>query len=178
LEEKQMANQLALNLLKAVIDGGGYWGWAVFYGADLQEADLHEADLQGANLQGADLRGANLSGARGLLATTDWIFHNLEKTPDGLIVYKRIGQTTFNAPESWKMEPGSILTEVCNPCRTSECACGVNFGTLEWCKRNYTDAALWRCLIRWEWAAGIVVPYHTDGKARCEKLELVERVAL
>ena len=35
---------------------------------------------------------------------------------------------------------------------------------------------IWKLLIRWEWLPGVVVPYNTDGKIRCERAELVEVV--
>ena len=71
----------------------------------------------------------------------------------GYIVYKRIGAAlTHKAPpDHWTIVPGAILREVVNPCRVSDCACGINFGTREWCADHYPDAALWRCRIRWAW---------------------------
>ena len=74
------------------------------------------------------------------------------------------------------IEPGAVIDENCSPVRTVNCACGVNFGTRDWCESNYTDAAMWQCLIRWKWLAGVVVPYGTDGNARCERLELVKEI--
>ena len=41
---------------------------------------------------------------------------------------------------------------------------------------RYAHAALWRCRIRYEDGPGVVVPYNTDGKARCERLELLEEM--
>jgi uncharacterized protein YjbI with pentapeptide repeats len=143
--------------------------------ADRKRANLLEADLLEADLREANLREANLSGSGGLLSAIDWMAE-MEQSADGWIVYKCIGKTQFPAPESWRVEPGAILSEVANPDRTCDCACGVNFGTRAWCDANYTDAVLWRCLIRWEWGPGVVVPYNTDGKARCERLQLVEVV--
>lgn len=32
---------------------------------------------------------------------------------------------------------------------------------------------IWKVLIRWEWLPGVVVPYHTNGKVRCERVELL-----
>jgi len=94
----------------------------------------------------------------------------------GWIVYKAIGDTTFSVPPDWTIRPGEILLEVVNPDRCTECGCGVNFGTLEWCLRNYPHSVIWRCLIRYEDGPGIVVPYNTDGKARCERMTLIEIV--
>ena len=158
-------------------NGGKY---ANLSGADLSYANLSGADLRAANLSGADLREANLywanlSGCTGLLSASDWM-GALERSQDGWIVYKRIGETQYHAPESWHIDPGAILTEIVNPNRNCDCACGVNFGTLAWCNAHYTDCVLWRCLIRWEWGPGVIVPYNTDGKARCERLQLLEVV--
>ena len=77
-------------------------------------------------------------------------------------------------PDTWKIEPASFVEEVVNPLPTIDCGCGVNFGTLGWVNANYGNADIWRCRIRWEDLAGVVVPYNTDGKARCSRLELLE----
>lgn len=39
-------------------------------------------------------------------------------------------------------------------------------------KRNYKGET-WKVLIRWEWLCGVCVPYMTDGKIRCERVELI-----
>ena len=158
-------------------------------GANLREANLNEANLSRANLSEADLRraylswanlsGANLSGAKGFLDPTAWLQEQFESDAKGLIVYKAIGETYYAAPDHWTIEPGAVLEEVCNPTRTNDCACGVNFATLEWIKqREYAscDVTVWRCRIEWMDLAGVVVPYNTDGKARCARLQLLERV--
>jgi len=62
-----------------------------------------------------------------------------------------------------------------NANRTDVCGCGINVAPLEWVKRNY-KGVIWKVLIRWEWLAGVCVPYNTDGKIRCERVELVEVV--
>jgi hypothetical protein len=112
-----------------------------------------------------------------MLSAIVWL-SQFERYEQGIIVYKKIGYTDFTPPDTWEIKAGSLLTEVVNPDRGTSCGSGVNFGTLEWCKEHYTDSnsVLWKCLIRWEHCAGIVVPYNTDGKARCERLELVEIV--
>ena len=66
-----------------------------------------------------------------------------------------------------------MITEVVNPLPTVDCACGVNVATLDWVKRHGGDRPIWRGLIRWEWLPGVVVPYNTDGKFRCGKVELL-----
>ena len=164
------------NLSGADLSGADLSG-ANLSGADLSGANLREADLRGANLSWADLSGANLSRAKGLLVAADWLREHLEMDDLGVLVYKRVGRTQYSQPESWVIEPGSVIEEVVNPCRVNDCACGVNFGTRAWCDENYTTADLWLCRIRWIDLADVVVPYNTDGKARCGRLELVERVA-
>ena len=104
------------------------------------------------------------------------IVESVDTDEFGVIVFKRIGETEYAAPDNWKIEPGAVLEEVVNPDRCSECACGVNFGTHKWCDSNYTGADLWRCRIAWLDLASAVIPYHTDGKARCGRLTLLEKV--
>ena len=165
----------------------GNFRWANLRGANLQEADLRWADLRDADLRDADLRNANLSeanlseadlsGVMGLAVSCDYL-SKLERTSEGYIVYKRIGDTSFKIKNSWIIEPGSVLEETVNPTRTQLCGCGVNFGTLEWCKKTYTESDLWKCLLRFEDLADTIVPYNTDGKARCARLTLIEKVIL
>ena len=162
-------------------------------GADLSGADLHGANLRGANLRGADLsganlhwadlrwanlRGADLSEAKGVLDPITWMAENLEATAEGYIVYKRIGidKTYSNPPEHWIIAPGEYLTEVVNPDRGTDCGCGVNVGTRNWCDDNYTEATLWRCLIEWRDLPGVIVPFNTDGKIRASRVKLLEVV--
>jgi len=148
--------------------------------ADLSGADLIDANLSGANLSGTDLRFANLSGAKNLLNASDWMANNFESDSKGYIVYKAFGNTNtyFSAPKSWKIEAGEFIEEVVNPFPTLDCACGVNFATLEWIKSTYKMdiVVIWKCRINWKDACSIVVPYNTDGKARCGRLELLEAI--
>jgi len=143
--------------------------------ADLTGADLRRADLSGANLKGANLIRADLSGSKGLLSPSQYITKHFKTTQDGIIVYKAVGLYR-NAPATWKLKPKSVLTEVCNFVPTDTCGCGINVATLKWVKAETDSRAIWKCLIRWKWMAGVCVPYNTDGKIRCEKLELVEIV--
>ena len=69
-----------------------------------------------------------------------------------------------------------MLEEVPNPDRATECGCGVSVGTREWVDNHYKESPVWRCRIRWIDLADVVVPFNTDGKARCRKLELIEIV--
>ena len=147
-------------------------------GADLSGANLRDADLRGANLSGANLRDADLSGAEGVLDPITWMAENLKATAEGYIVYKRIGvdKTHRNPPEHWIVASSEYLTEVVNPDRGTECGCGVNVGTRKWCGDNYTEAALWRCLIEWRDLPGVIIPFNTDGKIRASRVKLIEIV--
>ena len=149
--------------------------------ADLSSANLSFANLRSANLRSADLSFANLSSAnlsqsKGLLKAREWIAENFKKTRKGFVVYKKIGNTTYDKPKSWSIEVGAFLEDVVNPHPTEDCGCGVNFGTRQWCENNYSAADLWECLILFEDAPDIVVPYNTDGKARCGRLQLIKKI--
>jgi hypothetical protein len=194
----QGAELVCADLTDADLTGANLCG-ANLYRADLLVATLQDADLRGAhltsaNLLSADLRGANLhgtrmneakltkanfSGATGLLDPVEWLSANFESDADGLLVWKRLGygNTEFAPPAHWSITAGAVLTETVNPDRTCDCTCGVNFGTLAWCRDHYRGAALWRCHIAWKDLAGVVVPYNTDGKARCSRLTLLECVS-
>lgn len=133
-----------------------------------------KANLSGANLSGADLRYANLSGAKGLLSAIDYLKERFEFTSDGIIAYK-VFDGSYNPPKKWVIQSGSIITENVNPNRTNSCGCGINVAPLDWVRSHY-NGDIWKVLIRWEWLVGVVVPYNTDGKIRCERVELVEIV--
>ena len=183
------ANMRNANLSGADLSEANLYGVelsaAKLCGANLEMANLRYADLTGADLSGADLTdaeldcaklgGANLSGVKGLLSPMEWM-KQFEHDEYGWIVYKRIGKTCYEMPSHWIIEPGEYLTEVVNPDPCVACGSGVNFATRDWCNTVFSDAALWRCRIWWKWGPSIVVPYHTDGKARCGKLELIEVV--
>jgi len=145
--------------------------------ANLSYADLSYANLSGANLSYANLSYANLSGAEGILSPSEWL-QQFESDDLGIIVYKAIGSTEYDKPDHWIIQPGSVLTEVCNPDRGTDCGCGVNFGTYLWVTSNYPHhhGSIWKCRIAWRDLAGVVVPFHTTGKARCERLTLVEEI--
>ncbi len=147
--------------------------------ANLNDADLSDTDLRCANLSDADLRctnlgGADLSGAKGLLNPIEYIEKNFEKTEDGIIVYKSFGEHYAPNP-NWKIAEGSIIEEVINPLPTTACSCGINVATKEWAERECLNQ-IWECLIRWEWLAGVVVPYQTHGKIRASKVQLIKPV--
>ena len=159
---------------------GAYLSRAYLSGANLSDAnlsyaDLSYADLSDANLSYADLSYADLSGASGLIDATDYIGAHFERVKDGYIVYKTFGGA-YSKPDSWTIEPGAIIEEVCNPNRTDVCGCGINVAPIEWVKENY-KGDVYKLLIRWEWLAGVVVPYNTDGKIRCSRAQIIGKVA-
>ena len=139
--------------------------------ASLSEANLSGASLSRANLSRANLSGANLSGANHLLSASSWMASTFRKDERGYIVY-RAQSGYYQAPSHWRFKPGAFLTEVPNPTRTTNCGSGVNFATKKWIK-NHCDGPIWKCRIRWKDLPDVCVPYGTDGKARCGRLELI-----
>jgi uncharacterized protein YjbI with pentapeptide repeats len=143
--------------------------------ADLSEADLSHADLSGADLSSANLSEADLSGAKGLLNPLDWMNSNFKEGTNYYIVYKAIGNTFEDPPSHWKIEEGSFIEEIVNRNSTDECGCGVNFGTLEWIADNIEDPdSIWECRLYFKDLINTVVPYNTDGRARCSRLQLIK----
>ena len=142
--------------------------------ANLRYADLSGADLSSANLRYADLSSANLSGANGLLSAIDYLESHFEKTTEGYIAYK-IFNGSYTPSEKWVIQNGSVITENVNFDRAKECGCGINVATLGWVKKNYRGD-IWKVLIKFEWLAGVCVPYRTDGKIRCERVQLLKVV--
>ena len=143
--------------------------------ADLSGADLRRADLSDADLSGADLRRADLSGAKGLLSAIDFLKEHFEMTNEGFIAYKTFG-SEYNPPEKWVIQPGSVITENVNFDTTNTCGCGINVAPLKWVQNVYGGDDIWKVLIRFEWLAGVCVPYNSDGKIRCERVQLLEIV--
>lgn len=149
---------------------------AYLVGANFEGANLAGANFEGANLKGANLKEANLSKAKGLLNTINYLVQNFEKTADGYIVYKVFGMY-YPISTEWVIKEGSIIEEIVNSNRADTCGCGINVATREWIKNERAKiTSAWKCLIKWEWLAGVVVPYNTDGKIRCERLMLLEEV--
>ena len=145
-------------------------------GANLRDADLNGADLNGAYLRFADLNGADLSGAKGLTDARAYLKKHFDTDDEGVICYKVFG--LYNDPPAhWSIAPGEVITEVCNPTRTLDCACGVNVGTREWVEKNKDPGMdIWKCRIGWMDLVATVVPYNTDGKIRCERVTLLEKL--
>ena len=155
---------------------------AIFSRASLSYADFGEAHLKGCDFTDALLKdvkfgNANLSGAKGIPSASDFM-RIFARDDHGFLVFKRIGagKTEYAPPKQWVFEPGSFLEEVACEDRGEGCGCGVNFGTASFVDLNYQSAEAWICRIRWEDAAGIVVPYSSRGKARCSRLELVRKI--
>ena len=175
---------------------GAYLSGADLSGADLSDAYLSDADLSGANLRranlsgadlsgaylrdadlrDADLSGANLSGTLGIMSPIDFMEENFQKTQKGLVVFKTF-DNIYKINPNWNIAPGAIISETVNPSRCSNCGCGINVGTLGYVRdNNKKNLPIWKLLIRWEWLPGVVVPFNTDGKIRCERAELIEIV--
>lgn len=151
-----------------------------FAEADLSRADLRKSDFKGTSFVGAKLNQTNFSDTTGLISPTQYLADNFEKTEDGYIAYKTFG-TYYEKNSKWEIKEGSVISEITNFNPTSECGCGINVSTKDWmwtemaCNDAFTGATVWKVLIRWEWLAGVCVPYCTDGKIRCEKVELIEQ---
>ena len=149
-------------------------------GANLRCANLSGANLRGANLSGANLRGAYLSGANlsgaDLISAVNFIDAHFERVNDGYIAYKTFGGS-YPPPKSWEIKPGSVISETVNFDRCTECGSGINVAPLGWVADQHDGKEIWKVLIRWEWLAGVCVPYTSDGKIRCERVELLEVVA-
>ena len=104
-------------------------------------------------------------------STIDYLNKTFELTAEGYIAYKTFG-SEYPPPERWRIESGSVIEENVNYNRCQVCGCGINVAPLKWVQNNY-HGDIWRVLIRFEWLAGVCVPYNTDGKIRCERVELL-----
>jgi len=158
---------------------------ADLFNANLQNANLQCVNLQDAILQYANLSGANLSGAKGLLDSSTFLTKHFASDDFGIIVYKIFGRMFYSKPDYWQEKIGAVIEEVVDSCRTIDCGCGINCATWEWCQilkawrdTRMIDTRIWKCRIRWIDLADVVVPYNTDGKIRCGRLELIERVGM
>ena len=145
--------------------------------ADLRGTNLSRADLRGADLSDADLRGtnlsdANLSDAEGVLSAIDFMNKHFEKIDEGYIAYKTFG-TFYSINPNWKIKVGEVIEENVNFNRNNECGCGINVAPLKWVKNQTGDLPIYKVLIRNEWLMGVCVPYLSDGKIRCERVEIL-----
>lgn len=158
--------------LKEILEKHKKW---LYDGDGGEKANLSGANLSGANLSGANLSNTILSGATGLLNPIDYLAEKFERTKEGYIVYK-VFNGSYISPADWNIEPGEIITEEVNSCRTNDCGCGINVAPLEWVKREYPRKDIYKLLIKWEWLAGVIVPYNTDGKIRCARAQIIGEV--
>lgn len=165
------ANLSGANLIRANLKD------ANLYGADLKDANLSDANMEGVNLSGANMEGVNLSGAKNLLSPINYLKENFERADEGYIVYKCFNNM-YSAPDKWDISIGSVIEEEVNPNRTTTCGCGINVAPLDWVRNEYPHRQVYKLLIRWEWLSGVVVPYNTDGKIRCARAEIIEKVDL
>lgn len=148
---------------------------AVLCGADLYNANLMDCNLEETNLTRANVRHTILNGAKNMQSPINYLKEHFEFTEEGLIAYKVFGHI-YSTPSYWKIEKGSVITENCDFNRIDLCGCGIHVATFNWVTHK-CKGEVWKVLIRWEWLPGVVVPYDTDGKIRCEKCELVDIVA-
>jgi hypothetical protein len=169
------ANLSGANLSGANLSGANLSG-ANLSDAYLSGANLSDAYLSDANLSGANLSGANLSGAVGLPDMTKQFdfLQKLERTSEGYICYKTFGEH-YKSPDHWKIEDGSILDEFTDLSPHYDCSYGINVATMDWVKRQ-TSGQIWKCLIRFEWLVGAVIPMNTDGKFRTSRVQLIEKI--
>ncbi len=179
------ANLTGANLTRADLTGA-YLTDANLTDAYLTDANLTDADLTGANLTGAYLTGANLSRAdltradlsqaKGVFDPAQYIADHFKRVRGGIEVFKTFGLYQ-SPPASWIIKPGAVICELANPTVTQDCGSGVNVATAEWIElHNVKNLPVWRCLIKWEWMPGVVVPWNTDGKIRASKVKLIEVV--
>ena len=143
-------------------------------GCDLRRCDLSDSNLSGSNLSGSDLSGSDLSGSKGLVSPIRYMEENFDRCADGYFAYKTFN-SIYTAPGRWILQPGAVIEETVNANRTDECGCGINVAPLDWVRENH-KGDIWKVLIRWEWLPGVCVPYNTDGKIRCERVQLLEIV--
>jgi hypothetical protein len=168
------ANLTGANLIYADLTDANLTG-ANLTRANLTRANLTRANLTDANLTRANLTDAVLNGSKGLMTAKNYL-SQFKMDKKGIVVFKAFGNTYYSSPVYWDIKPNSFLEETVNPLRTQDCGSGVNFATLEWINKNFADRniTIWKCRILWEDLADVVVPYNTDGKARCARLQLIE----
>ena len=97
---------------------------------------------------------------------------HFEKIDEGYIAYKTFG-TFYSINPNWKIEVGEVLKENVNFNRNNACGCGINVATYNWIKTQTGDSPVYKVLIRNEWLMGVCVPYLSDGKIRCERVEIL-----
>lgn len=168
------ANLISADLSRADLSGANL-RYADLSRADLSRADLSSANLRYADLSSANLSSANLSGAKNLLSSINYLDANFDRNESGYVVYKTFG-SQYDPNPAWEIKEGAVINEVVNPDRCTTYGCGVNVATLDWVKREHPGKDIWKCLIEWAWLPGVIVPFATDGKIRCERVRLIEQV--
>ncbi|WP_270348966.1 pentapeptide repeat-containing protein [Thomasclavelia ramosa] len=171
----KLANILELHLKWLCSEKGGVranLSGANLSDANLRGANLRGADLSDADLSDADLSDANLRGAEGVLSSIDFMNEHFEKIDEGYIAYKTFG-TFYSINPNWKIKVGEVIEENVNFNRNNECGCGINVATYNWIKTQTGDSPVYKVLIRNEWLMGVCVPYLSDGKIRCERVEIL-----
>jgi len=176
------ADLIGANLRYANLSGADLRGanlrYANLISANLSGANLRDVDLRGANLRDVDLRGANFSNAKNIFNQTEFIENNFKFNRKGLIVYKAFGKTPSNSMKWGTPKVNKIITEVVNPCITTMCGSGINVATLKWIEKNLKgDIEIWECLIPYKHLIGLIVPYNSDGKIRCNYLKLIKKIS-
>ena len=158
---------------------GSYMRGSDLSGSYMSHCNMSGCDLSGSymshcDMRGCYMRGCNMSGCAGLVSPIQYMKENFDRSADGYIAYKAFNAQYF-APDTWKIRPGAVIEENVNANRTDECGCGINVAPLDWVRKNY-KGDIWKVMIRWEWLPGVCVPYNTDGKIRCERVQLLEIV--
>jgi len=144
-------------------------------GTNMRGTDMCGADMRGADMRDADMSDANMSGVIGI-PTSEQFISKFEKIKAGIIVYKAINNTEYDKNKKWVIKEDEIISENVNFNLNNDCGCGINFGTKEYVIEKYPTSDIWECLIEWDWLADVIVPYNTDGKARCAKLKLLKKI--
>lgn len=158
--------------------------YAQFKSCDLSRSTFDESQLIRTSINASKLEDVkflnnnivsiDLSESTGLKSSIDFLEENFEKTEEGYIAYK-IFNLHYMKPESWEIKEGSILTEVVNTSRFEECSCGINVGTRK-LMEEYSSYPIWKVLIRFEWLSEVCVPYNSNQKIRCGRIQLLEKV--
>ena len=153
---------------------GAYFD-ADFSNCDFKGSNFCEANFKSLNFFSNNFHNVDISGAKGLSSPSDYLETHFEKTKDGFIAYKTFNNTYYS-PDYWEIKEGSVIKENVNHDVFDGCGCGINVATFEWVKKN-ADGEVWKVLIEWPWLADVVVPFTTDGKIRCGKVRLIEKIS-
>lgn len=113
-----------------------------------------------------------------------------EQSPEGIIGYKTFGSEHL-PPAHWKIEVGKTIQDECNFDIDQECSYGINIAPLSWVENEYGTDSNWdteqhkyvytyrdiyKILIKTAWLNGVCIPYNTDGKVRCQKLQIIAKL--